>query len=358
MLAWYAKHKRDLPWRRDARDPYRVWISEILLQQTQVATVIPYYERFLARFPTVRALASADLDAVLKTWEGAGYYARARNLHRAANQIVAQFDEKIPSTVEELLTLPGIGRYTAGAIASIAFNRDAPVLDGNVIRVLCRYLNLTGDPKNSMTQRELWKLMELLLPHGRAGDFNQAMMELGATLCAPRNPQCEICPLKRGCLARQKDIQAQLPTKRKKKTLPHHPIAVGVIWKRGKILIAQRRARDLLGGLWEFPGGHQEQGESLARCAAREIREELGIKVKVGKEFASVDHAYSHFSITLHAFNCRWQSGRPRALGCAKWKWVSPRELSLYAFPKANRAVIEKLETLLPMRQDKKKKRG
>jgi A/G-specific adenine glycosylase len=319
-----------------------------MLQQTQVATVIPYYERFLARFPTVHALADAQLDDVLKAWEGAGYYARARNLHVAAQQIVAQFDGKIPSTVDELLTLPGIGRYTAGAIASIAFNRDAPVLDGNVIRVLCRYFNIKDDPKNSKTQRKLWNLAEELLPRGHAGDFNQAMMELGATVCAARKPQCGICPLKRTCATRHVGNQDKLPAKRKKKALPHHQVAVGVIWKRGKLLIAQRRADALLGGLWEFPGGHQEQGESLARCAAREIREELGIKVKVGDEFATVDHAYSHFSITLHAFRCNWTSGRPRALGCAKWKWVSRRELAQFAFPKANRTVIERLETKTP----------
>ena len=267
LLAWYRKHKRDLPWRRDAHNPYRVWISEIMLQQTQVATVIPYYERFLAHFPTVRALADANLDDVLKTWEGAGYYARARNLHRAALEIVTRFGGKIPGTVEELLTLPGIGRYTAGAIASISFHRDAPVLDGNVMRVLCRYFNFASDIQSSKTQKELWQLMEMLLPHGRSGDFNQAMMELGATICAPRNPQCAVCPLKRNCIARQKGIQEKLPTKRAKKKLPHHQVAVGIIWKRGKILIAQRHADDLLGGLWI---GTETAGVVVARRSGRD----------------------------------------------------------------------------------------
>lgn len=336
--------KRDLPWRRDARDPYRVWISETLLQQTQVATVIPYYERFLARFPTVRALAAARLDDVLKAWEGAGYYARARNLHRAAQEIVARFDGKIPQTVGELLTLPGIGRYTAGAIASIAFDRDEPVLDGNVTRVLCRYFNIAEDPKSAPTQKKLWILAEELLPRGKAGQFNQAMMDLGATVCTPRNAACRACPLHRGCAARRLGLQARLPAKRKKKALPHHAVAVGIVWKRGKILIAQRFAKDLLGGLWEFPGGHQEKDESLARCVKREVHEELRIAVKVVKEFAVVDHAYSHFRITLHAFHCLWLRGRPRAIGCAQWKWVSPRELSRYAFPAANRRIIAELK--------------
>lgn len=343
VLAWYAKNKRDLPWRRDAHDPYHVWISEILLQQTQVATVIPYYERFLARFPNVQALANAKLDDVLKVWEGAGYYARARNLHRAAQEIVKRFGGKLPSTVDELMTLPGIGRYTAGAIASIAFQQDAPVLDGNVARVLCRYFNIRRDPKQSATQKQLWQIAKALLPRGRAGDFNQGLMELGATICTPRTPRCDVCPLHRTCEARRLGWQERLPVKAKKKKLPHHEIAVGIIWKRGKILIAQRPPEKLLGGLWEFPGGHRQNNESLQACVRREVKEELDVQVKVGEKIATINHAYSHFSITLHAFHCAWASGRPRAIGCAAWKWVSPNELNDYAFPKANRKVIAML---------------
>ncbi|MBI3913813.1 MAG: A/G-specific adenine glycosylase, partial [Chloroflexi bacterium] len=262
LLAWYAKHKRDLPWRRDAHNPYRVWISETLLQQTQVTTVIPYYKKFLERFPSVRVLARARLDTVLKVWEGAGYYARARNLHRAAKEIVKRCGGKIPGTVEELRKLPGIGRYTAGAVASIAFGRDVPVVDGNVARVLCRYFAIRQPPKETRTQKELWARAEELLPRGHAGDFNQALMELGATLCKPRQPLCAQCPLARGCTARRLGIQAKLPTKAKKKKLPHYEIGVGVIWKEKQILIAKRFANDLLGGLWEFPGGKRKRGES------------------------------------------------------------------------------------------------
>ncbi|MGE5264544.1 MAG: A/G-specific adenine glycosylase [Acidobacteriota bacterium] len=343
LLRWYATHKRDLPWRHDAHDPYRVWISETLLQQTQVTTVIPYYERFLARFPTVQALAAAPLDAVLKTWEGAGYYARARNLHRAALEIVTRFGGRLPDTVHELESLPGIGRYTAGAVASIAFNRDAPLLDGNVLRVLCRYFNISGDPKSPATVNLLWQVAARLVPPGHAGDYNQALMDLGATVCTPRHPACPVCPLKRGCAARRLGIQEQLPARRKRRVLPHHQVAVGVIWKGSKILIAQRFARDLLGGLWEFPGGHLEPGESLKQCARREIYEELRIEVRVGKEFAVVEHAYSHFRITLHAFQCRYLRGRPQRIGCSAYKWVTLRALSKYAFPAANRHVIEQL---------------
>ncbi len=344
LLAWYSKHQRDLPWRRDAHNPYRVWISETLLQQTQVTTVIPYYERFLGRFPSVRALANARLDTVLKTWEGAGYYARAHNLHRAAKEIVARFHGKIPSAVKDLLTLPGIGRYTAGAIASIAFNRDAPILDGNVTRVLCRYFNIGGDPKRTETQGQLWKLAEELIPRGRAGKFNQALMDLGATICTPRAPSCAACPVKRNCAAKRLGTQDKLPAKAKKKTKPHKQIAVGIIWKGKKMLIARRFDRDLLGGLWEFPGGHRERGESLAECVVREVREELGIEIAVQDKLAVIDHAYSHFSITLNAFRCRYLRGRPRAIGCATFKWVSPRELTRYAFPAANRKIIAMLQ--------------
>lgn len=341
ILSWYSAHKRDLPWRRDAHDPYRVWISEALLQQTQVATVIPYYERFLARFPTVQALAAGNLDAVLKTWEGAGYYARARNLHRAAQEIVSRFGGELPQTVDELLTLPGIGRYTAGAIASIAYNQDAPVLDGNVIRVLCRYFGIRKEPGKAGTQRELWELAEELLPKGRAGDFNQGLMDLGAVICTPRQPACAACPLRRGCIARRLGIQEQLPVKAAKKKLPRYEIGIGVVWKEGKILIAKRFARDLLGGLWEFPGGHCEPDETIAQCVRREVREELGIRVSVGDEFAVVEHGYSHFRVTLHALHCRYVSGEPRAIGCAAFRWVAPRALSRYAFPAANRRIIK-----------------
>lgn len=343
LLKWYNQHQRDLPWRRDARNPYRVWISETLLQQTQVATVIPYYKNFLARFPTVHALARARLDSVLKTWEGAGYYARARNLHRAAKEIVKRFGGKLPSTVEELLTLPGIGRYTAGAIASIAFNRDAPALDGNATRVLCRYSGIRTDPKASATQKQLWQLAENSIPHGRASQFNQALMELGATICKPRQPACAKCPVERTCIARRLGIQTKLPTKAKKKKIPHQQIAVGIIWKGKKILIARRLDEGLLGGLWEFPGGKRERGESLTQCVVREVREELGVLIAAEKEFAVVNHAYSHFSITLHAFTCRYVRGTPRALGCAAFRWVSPRALSRYAFPAANRKIIARL---------------
>lgn len=342
LFAWYAQYQRDLPWRR-TRDPYRIWISETLLQQTQVTTVIPYYERFLARFPNVHALASAPLDAVLKVWEGAGYYARARNLHRAAHKIVQEYGGKIPDTVDELLTLPGVGRYTAGAVASIAFNRDAPILDGNVTRVLCRYFGIRDDPKSTATRAQLWQLAADLIPSGHARDFNQALMELGALVCVARQPRCDECPARRSCTARRLGIQNELPKRREKARPPHYEIGVGIIWKRGRVLIQQRKPEGLLGGLWEFPGGKREGKESLVNCVRREVQEELGIAVQVGAECAVVEHAYSHFSITMHAFMCAYVSGRVRLHSATAFKWVRPRDLQDYAFPAANRKIIKML---------------
>lgn len=342
LLTWYGRHKRDLPWRR-TRAPYRIWLSEILLQQTRVEAVIPYYERFLKRFPDVFALANASTDEVLKTWEGAGYYARARNLHRAAQIVANERGGKFPRTVKGLLELPGVGRYTAGAIASIAFGVNTPVVDGNVARVLCRYFGIREDPKASATQKQLWEIATDLVPKGHAGEFNQALMELGATVCLPKNPRCLLCPVNQDCVARRKGLQNVLPVKRAKKELPHRRIAAGVIFKRGKILIQQRLSEGLLGGLWEFPGGKVEAGESLVECVRREVREELGIEVRVGEEIIAVEHAYSHFSITLHAFRCEFLSGRPRATSAQRFKWVTPGELDEYAFPAANKRIIAEL---------------
>lgn len=347
LLTWYARHRRDLPWRR-TRDPYRIWLSEILLQQTRVEAVIPYYERFLTRFPDVKTLAAAPLDDVLKTWEGAGYYARARNLHRAAQTIVTAHRGKFPRTVAALRQLPGIGPYTAGAIASIAFNIDTPLVDGNVERVLCRYAGLRADPATRAAQIRLWSLAADLLPSGHAREFNQALMELGATVCLPRNPRCAECPVRRTCVARRLGIQNELPVRAPKKERPHQVIGVGIVTRRGRILIQQRLASGLLGGLWEFPGGKLEPGESLPQCVAREFREEVGLVVRVGPELIAVEHAYSHFSITLHAFLCEYVSGRVRLTAAQQYKWVRPSELRDYAFPAANRKIIAALLTPRP----------
>ena len=341
LLAWYGAHKRQMNW-RDSANPYHIWISEIMLQQTRVKQMDAYFDRFIAVFPTVEVLAAASADEVLKVWEGLGYYARARNMHRAAKRIVDELGGRIPDTYEELIDLPGVGEYTAAAVASIAFDRDHSVLDGNVTRVLCRLLRIEGDPKKAVVKAELVEVGEKLLARGVAGDFNQAMMELGARICTPRNPYCETCPVGELCRAcAELEDPTVLPIKRPKKQKPHFQVACGMIRKGEHLLIAQRPSEGMLGGLWEFPGGKQEEGESLAECLIREIREELAIEIEVGDKFISVDHSYTHFSITLHALAARYRSGEPQALGCDDWAWILPEQLDDYALPRADRHIAD-----------------
>lgn len=354
LLRWYDQQAADLPWRKlpgtgeaeaDQADAYHVWLSEIMLQQTQVETVIPYFRRFLERFPSVTALAAAPLDAVLKLWEGLGYYSRARNLHKAAQMVVGEYDGVFPSDVDSLLALPGVGRYTAGAIASIAFNVRAPVLDGNVIRVFSRLTDLPDDVTQPATLNRLWMLAETHVPNHRPGDYNQSLMELGRTVCKPRAPLCDACPLREICRARANGTQTERPVKRKKAATPHYDVATGIIRDEARrILIAQRPLDGLLGGLWEFPGGKQEPGETLPECLARELREELGIEVEVGAFFVAVKHAFTHFKITLHAFECRHVGGEPQKIGVHNWAWVTEDQFDTYSFGKADREVIAALK--------------
>lgn len=342
LLAWYRAHRRELAWRQ-SRDPYHIWISEIMLQQTRVDQMDAYFTRFIRAFPTVQDLAGASEGQVLKAWEGLGYYARARNLHKAAKEIAARGGQ-LPDTYEGLLELPGIGPYTAAAVSSIAFDRDHPVLDGNVARVLCRLLRIEEDPRRAAVKAALIAAGEKLLAPGQAGDFNQAMMELGARVCTPARPRCGECPVAQACRAfGELDDPSVLPRKAPRKARPHYQVAAGLIWKREKLLIAQRPSEGLLGGLWEFPGGKQEEGETLEECLTREIREELSIEIEVGECLCRVEHGYTHFGITLHVFRARYLRGEPQAIGCAAWRWVDPLELGQYAFSRADRRVIEEL---------------
>ncbi|MBM2850845.1 MAG: mutY [Anaerolineales bacterium] len=339
LLDWYALHKRQLPW-RDERDPYRLWISEIMLQQTQVETVIPYYRRWLKHFPTVRALAAAPQAEVLALWEGLGYYARARNLHRAAQRIVGEHGGHLPRTLDGLRALPGIGRYTAAAIASIAFGVDAAVLDGNVKRVLARVFDVREDVKSPRGEKRLWEIAEALAPRGRAGDYNQAIMDLGATICTPRAPKCDVCPLRSPCAARKLGVQLERPVARSRAAIPHHIEVAGVIRKGNRVLIAQRPAHKLLGGLWAFPGGRRARNESLAACLRRVVRDEFGITISVGPQAQTLTHAFTHFRITLHVFDCRWRSGGVRR---AAARWVHVGALGRYPMGKTDRQVAKRL---------------
>jgi len=346
LLDWYQRVKRDLPWRR-SRDPYRIWISEIMLQQTRVDQALPYYKRFIARFPDVTSLARADLDEVLRLWEGLGYYSRARNMHKAAKQIVDVHNGRFPDTYDEVISLRGIGPYTASAIMSIAFGQPQPVVDGNVIRVISRLYGIGEDVRLSLTQKEIERYAALLLDRSSPGDFNQAMMELGATVCTPKAPACPSCPFQLRCHAHRNGETGNYPYKSPAKKRPHHEIAVGVVRdERGRLLIARRPDSAMLGGLWEFPGGKQENGESLPDTVRRELREELGVEVGVDQRpFQSVRHAYSHFTITLHAFHAtlKLDSAPPVAQNGEPLRWVAAEELVNYAFPKANRKITETL---------------
>jgi A/G-specific adenine glycosylase len=337
LLDWYEANRRDLPWRR-TRDPYRIWVAEVMLVQTQVDTAIPYYERFLERFPDVQQLAAADLDEALKLWEGLGYYARARNLHKAARAIVADHGGGLPTDRRALQALPGIGEYLAAAIGSIAFDHPTLAVDGNVRRVVARLFDLPSATPGQVRSHAAHLVEE------RPGDVNQALMDLGSAICRPRTTRCAECPLEPGCLARARGTIAKRPERRARRQRPHHDIAVGIVWRGDEILIAKRPPEGLLGGLWEFPGGKAEPGESLEAAVVREVGEELDVVVEPRERIASVDHAYSHFEITLHAFHCRYRAGSPKPIGCQEFAWVKPEELGSYAFPAANRRILEHIQ--------------
>lgn len=347
LLNWFDHSARILPWRNG--DAYRVWLSETMLQQTQIDTVIPYYTRFLNAYPILEDLANAPLDDVLKLWEGLGYYSRARNLHHTARDVVTRFGGVFPSEVTELLTLKGIGRYTAGAIASMAYGKRAPILDGNVVRVFSRLFDLADDVTLPATQKKLWAMAEEHLPLVRVGDYNQALMQLGQLVCTTKSPACSACPVQAFCQAFAMGTVAQRPVKPTKTPTPHYDVVAGVVYNDdGQLLIAQRREDGLLGGLWEFAGGKQEPSETREEALQRELREELAIEVIVEEHLVSVKHAFTHFKITLHAYECRYVGAMPpyetpQAIECANWAWVSLDSLTQYAFGKADRAVIDVL---------------
>ena len=348
LLPWFAENKRAMPW-RSRRTPYRVWISELMLQQTRVDQATPYFQRFMKRFPTLASLAAASQDEVLKMWEGLGYYSRARNLHKAAQIIANHHKGRFPQTAEEIQKLPGIGSYTAAAIGSLAFNLDLAVLDGNVIRVLSRLHAYTKDTRSSAAKNELQQLADDLLVKGDAGNCNEAMMELGATVCLPRNPRCDACPVSSVCLGFQSGRPTDYPVKAPRKKVPHIVVGAAVVANRkGEVLIAQRRDQDMLGGLWEFPGGKQETGETIQQCIVRELREELGINIEVDGFLVTVKHAYSHFTMDLHAYHARIKTGRPRALHCQDWRWVEIAGLRRFAYSRADLYIIDELEKNAP----------
>lgn len=344
LLIWYRNQGRDLPWRQ-TRDPYAIWIAEIMLQQTQVKTVLPYYRRWLQQFPVILDLAMAEQQTVLKAWEGLGYYTRARNVHRAAQTILECHHGQFPTTFEAVVALPGIGRTTAGGILSAAFNAPTPILDGNVKRILARLIALQRPPGRALAR--LWQLSEAVLPHDNPRDFNQALMDLGATVCTPHRPACFSCPWQFACHAYNQNVQLEIPMTETRSPLPHKQIGVAVVWNQhGQVLIDRRPQQGLLGGLWEFPGGKIEPGETVEDCIRRELQEELAITVEVGDRLTTIDHTYSHFKVTLNVFHCRHLHGEPQPIECDEVRWVDVSTLEQFPFPKANIQIITALKAL------------
>jgi A/G-specific adenine glycosylase len=327
LLAWFARHCRDLPWRSD-RDAYAIWVSEIMLQQTQVATVIPFFHRFLATFPNVQRLAAASEQQVLRLWEGLGYYRRARNLHQAARQLVAQHQGQLPDNPEVWRQLPGIGRYTLGAILSQAFDRRLPILEANSVRVLCRFFGVDDPPQHRGVQKRLWQLAELLLPRKQVGDFNQALMELGAVVCTNGAPRCKSCPLAYHCAARRQGRQQELP--RRKKPLSTIDVQeVAVVVRRGPtVLVVQRPAQGRWANMWEFPHAELHVGESYHDAAKRMVHKNTGLVIQLGALLATLTHAVTRYRIALVCREANWQSGTFASSVYQRGRWLRPGDLS------------------------------
>lgn len=334
LYAWYVKNRRRLPWRK-TKDPYKIWVSEVMLQQTRVETVIPYYERFLRRFPDIRGLAEAPVEVVLKFWSGLGYYQRARQLHRGAQRIVENFEGRVPSSREALLKLPGIGRYTAGAILSIAFGRPEAIVDGNVIRVLTRLFALGGDPTKNSLKKKLWGLSTTLLPRKNPGDFNQALMELGATVCLAKNPRCKECPLEEICLARQRGDQEKFPELSKRKSRKVKLICA-LISKNGRYLFAKRPPDRHLESMWEFP-----QGDTLSK-----VEEKLGVKLKTIRMLKPVRHSIMNQRIFLRPHLCQVVKGKFQQKVYKKFEWIPKSELPSFPTSSLNFKIVSGIQSI------------
>ncbi len=335
LLAWYRRKARDLPWRRTS-DPYAIWISEIMLQQTQVDTVIPYYERWLKHFPTVKKLAAANQEEVMKFWAGLGYYRRARMLHEAAKKIAAEFKGRLPATAAELIKLPGIGRYTAGAIASIAFGEKTPVLDGNVIRILTRIFAISKDVQSPAAIKELWDIAAGLVPQKNPGDFNQAMMELGATVCFPENPQCGVCPVQKSCKAHALGSETDFPFKGRREKLEKIRTAALVLRRNGSVLLKKQGTHERWGGLWMFP--HWPSKKAMlteSRLEAGRIRKRM-----------SVRHGFTKYQVTLEVFEMKAaeETNSYAVRGTQhETKWVAIGELAHHPLPSPHRKIAHDL---------------
>jgi A/G-specific adenine glycosylase len=332
-----------LPWRRD-RDPYRIWVSEVMLQQTQVATVVPYFERFVRAFPTVADLAAADEQEVLGLWEGLGYYRRARDLHAAAQTLMAERNGRIPNDPDALNSLPGMGRYTLGAVLSQAFDRRLPIVEANSQRVLCRLFGQRDDPSRAPTRRWLWRTAETLLPRRRVGEFNQALMELGALVCLAAAPRCSLCPLSADCAAHRLGMQGKIPIRRKRKEIIEvHEVAV-VVRRGARVLLVRRTDVGRWPGLWEFPHGPVAPHETPAEAAARLARQLAGVTVEPGRELLNLQHGLTHHRITLSCLEARYLRGPFRSRCYQRGAWPRPEQLQNYPLSSPQRRLARAVE--------------
>jgi len=338
LIRWYRRHYRQLPWRK-TRDPYKIWIAEVMLQQTTVAAVIPYYLRWMESFPDLRALSRATLQKVLKAWEGLGYYQRAKNLHRSSRIIIKEYQGRFPSDYDQLKKLPGLGSSTTAALLSFAFDLPYPVLEANVRRVLTRVMRLKG--RRNPGDDIFLNFLTPLIPQKNSSQFNQAMMELGALVCKPRNPNCLLCPITDHCQAYQAGEQEIIPEP-KKRDFQKIEAVIALIQDNGKYLIQKRPSQGLLADLWEFPGGKKKRSESFSQALHREVQEELGARIRESRFLTKVRHAYTQFQVTLYAYECQLEK-RPH-LEKTRYRWVTLKGLRRYPFPSGNAKIIRFLE--------------
>ncbi len=343
LLDWFGRYRRDLPW-RNTDNPYHIWVSEVMLQQTQVKKVVDYYEKFINRFPRVRDLADASLQDVLKVWEGLGYYARARNLHKASEVIVNELDGAVPTDYATFRKLPGVGDYSAAAVLSIAFNAPYAAVDGNIKRVLARLFLMEAPINDAKSAKLFQQKADALLDPNEPGFFNQAMMELGAVICRPQSPACLVCPVNLFCEAFHATQQAEFPKRRETKPPPEHHLVVGVIYnKAGEVLLTQRQLDGLLGGLWEFPGGQIAEGETAENACVRNLGEVVNLSVRNMRYLTRVRHAYTHFKIVVDVFRCDYEDGEVVLNGPRDAKWVTVAALQDYPLPRATHKFLGEL---------------
>lgn len=349
ILRWFSENRRPLPWRADYT-PYRTWIAEVMMQQTQMDRGVQYFLRWMERFPDVAAVAEAPEEDLLKAWEGLGYYRRARNIQAAAREIMRRHGGVFPQNHADILALPGIGPYTAGAIASTAYNDEIPCVDGNVERVLSRVFNIGTPVREEPARSRIRDLAQQLIPRGKARDFNQGLMELGALVCR-KKPDCGRCPLAEQCEGRRLGIQTERPVPGKKAAITQLAVVCGVLLHEGKIFIQRRRETDVWGGLWEFPGGCVEQGETPEQAVVREWKEETGFRVRIVRPLGIIRHNYTTYRITLHCYRLEFAAPQPgwpipreltEATAC---QWIEPGTLDSFPLPAPHRKLADKRES-------------